>query len=107
VTHRRHGRTCGSLPLIRHGRACPRHVRYALSAVLSAHPRDPAFARYASFGGFESAVAREREAESGDPGLTSCRWRIFSAVNWPNAELAWPSRFTFSQAGETALSILG
>ena len=33
----------------------------------AAHPRDPACARYASFGGFESAVAREREG--GKPGV--------------------------------------
>ena len=33
----------------------------------SARPRDPAYARFASFGGFESAEARSAKAESGDP----------------------------------------
>jgi hypothetical protein len=30
-------------------------------------PRDPAYARYASFGGFKSAEARSAKAERGDP----------------------------------------
>jgi len=33
----------------------------------SVRPRDPAYARSASFGGFESAEARSAKAESGDP----------------------------------------
>jgi uncharacterized protein (DUF2336 family) len=37
------------------------------AAPLSVRPRDPAYARSASFGGFESAEARSAKAESGDP----------------------------------------
>ena len=39
---------------------------------ISVHPRDPAYARFASFGGFESAEARSAKAESGrssNPGV--------------------------------------
>jgi hypothetical protein len=38
------------------------------AASTSVRPRDPAYARSASFGGFESAEARSAKAESGDPG---------------------------------------
>jgi hypothetical protein len=35
----------------------------------SVRPRDPAYARFASFGGFKSAEAQSAKAGSGDPGL--------------------------------------
>ena len=37
----------------------------------SARPRDPAFARFASFGGFEPVEAHSAKTESGDPGQQS------------------------------------
>jgi hypothetical protein len=36
-------------------------------AVDFCRPRDPAYARYARFGGFKSAEARSAKAEDGDP----------------------------------------
>ena len=36
-------------------------------APTSVHPRDPAYARFASCGGFKSAVARSAKTKSGDP----------------------------------------
>ena len=42
-------------------------------------PRDPAFARFASFGGFESAEARSAKAESGRP--RACWIPAFAGMN--------------------------
>jgi hypothetical protein len=36
----------------------------------SVRPRDPAYARFASFGGYKSAEAWSAKAERGDPVLT-------------------------------------
>jgi len=38
-----------------------------LSTAFVSVPRDPAYARFASFGEFQSAEARSAKAESGDP----------------------------------------
>jgi hypothetical protein len=35
--------------------------------LLGRRPRDPAYARFASFGGYKSAEARSAKAEGGDP----------------------------------------
>jgi hypothetical protein len=54
-------RICGASVVIAGVEPRPRHNT-------PARPRDPAYARFASFGGFKSAEALSAKAESGDPG---------------------------------------